>query len=71
MTSYTYEYILGKATQAQLRSLTRAAEGVGHKIYTDNFFCSPDIFNDLYRRGINCGTDKIIKECHGALIRRR
>jgi hypothetical protein len=51
--------------------LTGRVEGVGHKLYMDNFFSSSNIFDDLYTRGINCcGTDRIIKECHGALTRR-
>jgi hypothetical protein len=35
-------------------SLTRSEEGVGHKVYMDNFFSSPDIYEDLYTRHINC-----------------
>jgi hypothetical protein len=37
--------------------LVRKVEGVGHKIFMDNYFTSPKFFNDLLRRKINaCGT---------------
>jgi hypothetical protein len=34
--------------------LTRRVENVGHKLYMDNFFSSPDLFDNLYIRKINC-----------------
>jgi hypothetical protein len=35
-------------------------EGMGHKLYVDNYSSAPALFNDLYMRKINCcGT-----ECH-------
>jgi hypothetical protein len=40
------------ATHATVRSLTMKAGRVGHKLYMD--FFSPDLFNDLHIRGINC-----------------
>jgi hypothetical protein len=43
-----------RATHATVRSLTRRVKGVGHKLYMDNFFSSPDIFDDLYTRVIKC-----------------
>ncbi|KAG8233829.1 hypothetical protein J437_LFUL008051 [Ladona fulva] len=57
--AYTYDMkvYLGKdrlnlaketpATQATVRSLTRRVEGVGHKLYMDNFFSSPNLFDEL------------------------
>jgi hypothetical protein len=41
------------ATYATVTSLTRRMEGIGHKLYTDIFFSSPDLLNDLHKRGIN------------------
>jgi hypothetical protein len=41
------------AIHVTVRSQTRRVEGVCHKIYIDNFFYSPDIFDDLRTRGIN------------------
>jgi hypothetical protein len=36
--------------------LTRNAEGVGHKLFMDNYF-SPQLFSDLHNRKItSCGT---------------
>jgi hypothetical protein len=42
------------ATHVTVRSLTRGVEEVGHELYVDNLFSSLDIFNDLYKRSINC-----------------
>ena len=36
-----------------LRHLTCRVEGLGHKIFMDNFFSSPRLFDDLDRRKIN------------------
>ena len=45
------------ATHATVRHLTCRVEGLGHKIFMDNFFSSPRLFDDLDRRKINsCGT---------------
>jgi len=45
------------ATHATVRHLTSRVEGLGHKIFMDNFFSSPRLFVDLDRRKINsCGT---------------
>jgi len=30
--------------------MTRIVEGVGHKLYTDNLFSSPDLFDDLAQK---------------------
>jgi hypothetical protein len=66
MTGYTYdmEVNLGKdrtrvtadmtATRAIVKRLTRKVEGYGHKLYMDNFFSSPDLFDDLTKKKINC-----------------
>jgi len=35
----------------------RRVEGLGHKIFVDNYFTSPAVFGDLFQRKINtCGT---------------
>jgi len=45
------------ATHATVRHLTSRVEGLGHKIFMDNFFSSPRLFDDLDRHKINsCGT---------------
>jgi hypothetical protein len=45
------------ATHATARHLTRRVEGLGHKLFMDNFFSSPRLFDDLDRHKINsCGT---------------
>jgi len=45
------------ATHATVRHLTSRVQGLGHKIFMDNFFSSPRLFDDLDRRKINsCGT---------------
>ena len=45
------------ATHATVRHFTNRVEGLGQKIFMDNFFSSPRIFNDLDRHKLNsCGT---------------
>ena len=45
------------ATHATVRHLTRRVEGLGHKLFMDNFFSSPRLFDDLDGHKINsCGT---------------
>jgi hypothetical protein len=45
------------ATHGTVRHLTSRVEGLGHKIFTDNFFSSPRRFDDLERCKVNsCGT---------------
>jgi hypothetical protein len=45
------------ATHATVRHLTRRVEGLGHKLFMDNFFSSRRLFDDLERCKINsCGT---------------
>jgi len=44
------------AKHATVRHLTCRVEGLRHKIFMDNFFSSPELFNDLERHKINtCG----------------
>jgi hypothetical protein len=65
-TGYTYDMnvYLGKdeqptsqhltAPHAIVRELTRNVEGCGHKLYMDNFFSSPDVFDEMTKKKINC-----------------
>jgi hypothetical protein len=41
-------------THATVTELTQKVQGRGHKLYTDNFFSSPQLFQDLARRQIYC-----------------
>jgi hypothetical protein len=43
------------ATRAAVRHLTSRVEGLGHKIFMDNFFLSPRLFDDLEREKNSCG----------------
>ncbi|PNF35735.1 hypothetical protein B7P43_G16134 [Cryptotermes secundus] len=42
------------ATHAAVMDLCRRIEGVGHKLYMDNFFSSPDLFDELMTKDITC-----------------
>jgi hypothetical protein len=45
------------ATHATVQSLVRRVEEVGHKLFMDNLFSSPALFDELLARKINnCGT---------------
>jgi hypothetical protein len=45
------------ATHATVRHLTHRVEGLGHKLFMENFFSYPRLFDNLERRKINsCGT---------------
>jgi len=38
------------APHATMTDMTRRVEGFGHKLYTDNNFSSPDLFDDLAQK---------------------
>ena len=42
------------AQHATVRELTKKVEGRGHKLYMDSFFSSPDLFDELTKKKINC-----------------
>ena len=42
------------ATHATVTELTRKIEGCGHKLYMDNFFSYPELFEDLVKKQIYC-----------------
>ena len=42
------------ATHVTVTELTRKIEGRGHKLYMDNFFSSPKLFDDLLKKQIYC-----------------
>jgi hypothetical protein len=42
------------ATCATVTGLTRRIENLGHKLNMDNFFSSPELFDGLYTKAINC-----------------
>ena len=42
------------ATHTSVRELTRKIEERGHKSYMDNFFPSPELFDDLVKKPIYC-----------------
>jgi len=45
------------ATHGTVLQVIRRVEGMGHKIFMDNYFTSPAVFDDLFQRKINaCGT---------------
>jgi hypothetical protein len=41
-------------THTTVAGLMRRVQNVGRKLYTDNFFSSPDLFSDLHSKKINC-----------------
>ena len=41
-------------THATVSELTKKIEGRGHKLYMDNYFLSPDLFDDLAKKQIYC-----------------
>lgn len=65
-TGYTYDMAvyLGRdrqrtaqhltATHATVSELTKKVQGRGHKLYMDNYFSSPDLFDDLATKQIYC-----------------
>jgi hypothetical protein len=45
------------ATHGTVLQVIRRVEGMGDKIFMDNYFTSPALFDDLFQRKINaCGT---------------
>ena len=45
------------AMQRTVLQVIRRVEGLGHKIFIDNYFTSPALFDDLFQLKINaCGT---------------
>jgi hypothetical protein len=42
------------ATHATVTGLTTRIENFGHKLYMDNFFSSPELFDYLHTKAINC-----------------
>ena len=42
------------ATHATVTELMRKIKGHGHKLYMDNFFSSPELFDDLAKKQIYC-----------------
>ena len=72
LTGYRYDMkvYLGKDTQRMAQHVTathqtvtelkRKIEGHGHKLYMDNFFSSPELFNDLAKKhNYCCGTVRL------------
>ena len=47
-------------THNTMANLTRGVEGFGHKLYMDNFFSSPDLYDDLAQKKIFfCGNVRL------------
>jgi hypothetical protein len=45
------------ATHGTVLQVIRRVEGLGHRIFRDNYFTSPALFGDLFQLKINaCGT---------------
>ena len=75
-TGYTYDMtvFLGKdrqrnaqhltATHATVSELTEKIQGRGHKLYMDNYFSSPDLFDDLATKKITVAALSGLKEGH-------
>ena len=42
------------ATHNTVANLTNGVEGLGHKLYMDKFFSSPDLYDDLAQKKILC-----------------
>ena len=42
------------ATHVTVSELTKKIQGRGHKLYMDNYFSSPDLFDDLATKQIYC-----------------
>ncbi|PNF14142.1 hypothetical protein B7P43_G17736 [Cryptotermes secundus] len=60
------------ATHATVRDLCRRNEDVGHKLYMENFFSSPHLFDKLMTKDITCcGTVRPNRKCLPDDFRRR
>jgi hypothetical protein len=46
-----------KAMHATVTKLTQKVEGQSHKLYMNNFFSSPNLFDNLTKKKINCCVD--------------
>jgi hypothetical protein len=57
------------ATHRTVLQVIQRVVGVGHKMFMDNHFISPALFDDLFQRKINvCGTVRLkVLECHEIL----
>jgi len=44
------------ATCVTVRGLTARTESVAHKLYLENLFLSPELFDDFHIKTINCST---------------
>jgi hypothetical protein len=42
------------ATHATVTGLTGRIENLGHKLYSDSFISSSELFDDLHNKAINC-----------------
>jgi hypothetical protein len=42
------------ATHVTVKEMTRRVEGRGHKLYIDNFFSCPYLFDELTKKKVNC-----------------
>jgi hypothetical protein len=53
------------ATHATVKQMARTQKGHGHKSHMDNYFSSPDLYNNLTELNINCWvqSDQTVKEC--------
>ena len=72
-TGYTYDMTvyLGRDRQRTAQHLTathatvtKKVQGCGHKLYMDNYFLSPDLFDDLAMKQIYCCGTVRSNTCH-------
>ena len=52
-------------THARVKQMTRTEKGRGHKSHRDNYFSSPDLYNDLKELNLTAvvQSDQTAKEC--------
>jgi len=48
----TAQHVTG--TRVTVTELMRKIKGCGHKLYMDNFFFSPELFDDLAKKQVQC-----------------